>query len=113
MEREWVIQEINTKVLLENLMERGHVGDLCVHQRILLKWTFKKHVDSSGSLWGPVAGSSRHDNISSCSIKGGHFLKQLSDCWLLKNNSLHSLMLLLSVYIYLKVLLWCFLVTQK
>jgi hypothetical protein len=42
---------------------------------------------SSGSGWGPVAGSCEHDNEPSGSIKGGDFLYKLSDCQFLKKDS--------------------------
>jgi hypothetical protein len=36
-------------------------------------------MDSTGSGYGPVAGSCGHGNEPSCSIKGGEFLHQFSD----------------------------------
>jgi hypothetical protein len=41
-------------------------------------------MDSSGSGWGPVAGSCEYGNEAMGSIKGmGEFLDYLSDYWLL------------------------------
>jgi hypothetical protein len=44
-------------------------------------------LDSSGSGYEPVAGSCEHGNKHSGSIKGGEFLRQLSDCWLFEKDS--------------------------
>jgi len=43
-------------------------------------------LDSSGSGWGPVAGSYGHCNETFVSIKGGQFL-DLTDSKLLKKDS--------------------------
>jgi hypothetical protein len=42
---------------------------------------------SSGSIYGPVAGSCEHGSGHSVSIKGAKFLDQLSDYELLKEDS--------------------------
>jgi hypothetical protein len=44
-------------------------------------------LDSSGTGWGPVVGFCEHGNKPLASMKGGEFLDQLSDCWLLKKDS--------------------------
>jgi hypothetical protein len=62
---------------LNNLKERNYSNGLC--DGIILKWILKIYVvgsglDTSGSEWGPVAGSCEHDNKTSDSIKCGKFL---------------------------------------
>jgi hypothetical protein len=44
-------------------------------------------VDASGSGWNPVTGCCEHGNEPSVSIKGGEFLDQLSEYFLLKKDS--------------------------
>jgi len=40
----------------------------------------QQELHTSGSKYGPVAGSCKHDNEPSGSVKGGEYLDQLSDC---------------------------------
>jgi hypothetical protein len=57
----------------------------------------RRGLDSSGSGYGPVAGSCEHGNEPSGSIKVGEFLDYLNFYWL-------SRMTLLHVVIYIKVI---------
>jgi hypothetical protein len=69
------------KILVENL--KGHLRDLDVNGRVILKWILKKMVgecrlDSCGSGWRSVAGSCEHGNDSSHSVKRGNSLTNLA-----------------------------------
>jgi hypothetical protein len=44
-------------------------------------------LDSSGSGFGPVAGSCEHGNETTGSTKSGKFLDHLNECLLLKKDS--------------------------
>jgi hypothetical protein len=38
----WWRGEVHTKIWRRNLRERGHLKDLGIDERIILKWRFKK-----------------------------------------------------------------------
>jgi len=59
------------RVLVGNLMERGHLEDLGVNGRIILKWIFKLEWDLSGLGQGHVAGYRECGIGPSGSIKCG------------------------------------------
>jgi hypothetical protein len=66
--------------------------DLDVDGRIILKWILGNRMegcglDSSGSEYGPVAGSCKHGDEPSGSIKGGEFFSSCAYYWLLKKDS--------------------------
>jgi len=58
-------------------MERSHLEDLGLDERIILKGIFKAR---SGSGWGPVAGDYECGNGHSDSIKCGKFHHYLRIC---------------------------------
>ena len=67
------------RILVGNLKERDHLGDLGVVGSIILRWIFRKWdvVVWTGSSWhtiGQVAGTFECGNEPSGSVKCGEFL---------------------------------------
>jgi hypothetical protein len=62
-------------------------GDVGLGWRIILKCILKRQdmcgLESSGSGWGPVAGSCEHGTEPS----GFKKVRQMSECWLVRKNS--------------------------
>jgi hypothetical protein len=65
---------------MESLNGRDHFEDLGADRKIIFKWFLKRSVlDSPGLGYRIVAGSCKHGNGFSGSIKDRKFLKQLRD----------------------------------
>jgi hypothetical protein len=43
-------EQLHTRCSWRNLRERDHLEDLCIHDKIILKWLFKKY-DVGGGVW--------------------------------------------------------------
>jgi hypothetical protein len=73
--------EIRTKFWSENLKGRNRLGDLVIHNKVMLKWILHDTegwgLDLTGSGLDPLVGICEYGNTSSNSIKCRRFIDQL------------------------------------
>jgi hypothetical protein len=96
-------REIHTGFWWESQKERGHWENLDVNGSWQNRmWWYG--VDSSFPGYGPVAGYCEHDNEPSGSIKYWEIFKYLSDCCLLKKDSVPGSYLVMHMAVILCIM---------